>query len=66
LFIALDKNPQTNYTFTKIISDLFFLKETHDYKLNGVFWTIGVEMQFYVIVPLIFLFLNKFIFFRKL
>lgn len=66
LFIILDKNPQTNYSFTKIISDVFFLKETHEYKLNVVFWTIGIEMQFYVIVPVIFLFLNKFTFFIKL
>ena len=66
LFIIFDKNPQTNYSFTKIISDFFFLKETHEYKLNSVFWTIGVEMQFYVIAPVFFFFLNKFIFFIRL
>ncbi len=32
---------------------LFAFKWRHDYSLVGVFWTLGIEVQFYLIAPLI-------------
>jgi len=32
------------------------LKLNHDYVLNGVFWTLGIEMQYYLLAPLLALF----------
>lgn len=34
-----------------IPSELFGLQFNHAYKLNGVFWTLGLEVQFYAIAP---------------
>lgn len=35
-----------------IPSQIFMLQWWHDYALIGVFWTLGVELQFYLIAPL--------------
>ena len=32
-------------------SQIFALQFDHGYKLNGVFWTLGLEIQFYLIAP---------------
>jgi peptidoglycan/LPS O-acetylase OafA/YrhL len=34
-----------------IPSEFFGLQFNHAYKLNGVFWTLGLEVQFYAIAP---------------
>jgi peptidoglycan/LPS O-acetylase OafA/YrhL len=34
-----------------VSSQIFALQFNHGYKLNGVFWTLGLEIQFYVIAP---------------
>jgi peptidoglycan/LPS O-acetylase OafA/YrhL len=41
-------------------SQFFGLQFDHSYKLNGVFWTLGLEIQFYVVAPvLVMLFLIR-------
>ncbi len=45
-------------SFNNIISHLFFvhnLKDSQVMSLNPPFWTLAVEMQFYLILPLVFL-----------
>lgn len=34
-------------------AQLFALQFNHDYSLNGVFWTLGIEIQFYFLAPLL-------------
>jgi len=34
---------------------LMFLQVNHSYNLNGVFWTLGIEVQFYLLAPIIIL-----------
>lgn len=36
-----------------IPSQLLLIQFNHSYTLNGVFWTLGIELQFYLIAPLI-------------
>jgi peptidoglycan/LPS O-acetylase OafA/YrhL len=36
-----------------IAKELLLLQWNHEYQLNGVFWTLGVEIQFYFLVPLL-------------
>ena len=36
-----------------IAKELLMLQWSHDYQLNGVFWTLGVEVHFYFLVPLL-------------
>ncbi len=48
--------------FKDIPSQLFGLQFNHSYTLSGVFWTLGIEIQFYLIAPalvLLFYILNK-------
>jgi peptidoglycan/LPS O-acetylase OafA/YrhL len=33
--------------------EIFMMQWIHRYRLNGVFWTLGIEMQFYFIAPLL-------------
>ena len=46
---------------TDIPSQLLLIQFNHNYTLIGVFWTLGIELQFYLIAPLIayFFFLNS-------
>ena len=37
-----------------VARQLLMLQWWHDYTLVGVFWTLGVELQFYIVVPLLF------------
>ena len=42
-----------------IPAQLFMLQFNHEYILSGVFWTLGIEVQFYLVAPLLaILFLN--------
>jgi peptidoglycan/LPS O-acetylase OafA/YrhL len=43
--------------FSDIFSQLFMLQFNHDYTLNNVFWTLGIEVQFYIIAPLLVAFI---------
>lgn len=38
---------------SEIYSQLFFVQFNQDYKLNGVFWTLGIEMHFYLLAILL-------------
>ncbi|MCX6237709.1 MAG: acyltransferase [Bacteroidia bacterium] len=42
---------------TNILQQLFMLQFNHAYLLCGVFWALGIEVQFYIIAPLISYFL---------
>lgn len=44
---------QLLFTGEQIFSDLFMIQFNHFYPLNSVFWTLGVEMQFYLLAPII-------------
>lgn len=43
-------------SFKQIFPEIFMTQFNHNYQLNSVFWTLGIEMQFYLIVPLIIYF----------
>ena len=38
-----------------LFSQFLFMQYNHDYKLNGVFWTLGIEVQFYFLAPVLIL-----------
>ncbi len=38
-----------------IPAEIFALQFNHNYRLNGVFWTLGIELQFYLIASFILL-----------
>ena len=47
--------------FSDIPAQVLMLQFNHEYVLNGVFWTLGIEVQFYIIAPLIvMLFIDKY------
>jgi len=45
--------------FKDVPAQLFMLQFNHEYILNGVFWTLGIEVQFYLIAPLLAVLLLK-------
>lgn len=45
--------PQIDTRF--VLQQLLMLQWWHDYSLVGVFWTLGVEVQFYLLAPLLYL-----------
>jgi peptidoglycan/LPS O-acetylase OafA/YrhL len=64
LFIAISfVSWLTELTFSRrsplVLSDLseqlMLLQFNHDYNLNGVFWTLGIEVHFYLLAPIIIL-----------
>jgi peptidoglycan/LPS O-acetylase OafA/YrhL len=53
-------NPPMDINLLNPLKELGMLQWNQNYELNGVFWTIGIEMQFYLIAPLlIYLFARK-------
>ena len=39
-----------------LFEQIFLFQWSHNYSLSGVFWTLGIEMQFYFIAPFLILF----------
>ena len=37
----------------RILAELLMIQFNHSYSLNSVFWTLGIEMQFYLLAPFI-------------
>jgi len=48
------------FTIEKLLSQFFFIQYNHNYQLNGVFWTLGIEVQFYLLIPILILIHRKF------
>jgi peptidoglycan/LPS O-acetylase OafA/YrhL len=62
LWVESGQNP---LEWKDLPGQLLALQFNHEYKLNGVFWTLGLEVQFYAIAPvLVMLFFIKNIFWR--
>ncbi len=49
-------NKEWLLSFSQILPQLFMIQYNHEYLLNSVFWTLGIEMQFYLLAPLIIYF----------
>lgn len=41
---------------TNVFTQFLFLQFNHNYLFNGVFWTLGIEFQYYLIAPFLILF----------
>jgi peptidoglycan/LPS O-acetylase OafA/YrhL len=42
---------------SNLLEQIFMLQFNHSYVLSGVFWTLGIEVQFYLVAPLLSYFL---------
>jgi peptidoglycan/LPS O-acetylase OafA/YrhL len=49
-------NGKVALQFSDIPSQLLMLQFDHTYVLNGVFWTLGIEVQYYLVAPLLAMF----------
>jgi peptidoglycan/LPS O-acetylase OafA/YrhL len=56
LALALYFNKQLDFSLKFLLQQFFVLQWTHEYPLSGVFWTLGIEMQFYLIAPFLLLY----------
>ncbi|KXI28495.1 acyltransferase family protein [Paraglaciecola hydrolytica] len=62
LLMALKGFKGAEVNFNNIVSHLFFLHNLKDDQVmsfNPPFWTLAVEMQFYLLLPLFFIFIKK-------
>jgi peptidoglycan/LPS O-acetylase OafA/YrhL len=62
LLMALKGFKGAEVNFNNILSHLFFLHNLKDYQvmsLNPPFWSLAVEMQFYLLLPLFFISIKK-------
>ena len=50
-WLTIETKPEFSLQF--IIEQVLMLQWNHQYDLNGVFWTLGIEMQFYILAPLL-------------
>lgn len=48
---ALASTGRSPLRWSDIPAQVFMLQFDHDYSLNGVFWTLGIEVQYYLIAP---------------
>jgi peptidoglycan/LPS O-acetylase OafA/YrhL len=46
-------------TWGNILRELFMVQFNHEYQLSGVFWTLGIEVQFYLVAPLMAYLINR-------
>lgn len=51
-YFAADENP---IQISDIPAQLFAVQFNQEYLLNGVFWTLGIEIHFYILAPLLVL-----------
>lgn len=49
-------NQEFEFNFKDILPQFFMMQFNHNYPLNTIFWTLGVEMQFYLIAPFLIYF----------
>lgn len=54
-------NGELLLSLSHVLPEIFMIQFNHSYKLNSVFWTLGIEMQFYITVPFIIYFINHYI-----
>lgn len=47
------------FGIAQIPQQLFAMQWDHDYAANGVFWTLGIELQFYAIFPLLYFSISR-------
>lgn len=52
-FVLLNNTNVFPITLNNMFKELFMIQFNHSYLLNGVFWTLGIEMQYYLIAPMI-------------
>lgn len=55
VFVYFFEKPSMDFFQFHPLKELLMLQWEHRYSLNGVFWTLGVECQFYLIAPLFIL-----------
>lgn len=48
-------------SLSNVLSELFMFQFNHEYQLSGVFWTLGIEAQYYLIAPLMAYIINRFL-----
>jgi peptidoglycan/LPS O-acetylase OafA/YrhL len=61
IFLMIFLNQEVAFNYRSVLQHLFFFNFNHNYPLNGVLWTLGVEMHFYILAPIIIYISNKFI-----
>ncbi len=50
-WLTIENKPELSIQF--IVEQLLMMQWNHHYDLNGVFWTLGIEMQFYILAPVL-------------
>jgi peptidoglycan/LPS O-acetylase OafA/YrhL len=55
------KNKDIEINSNFLINQFLFFQYNHNYTLNGVFWTLGIEVQFYFLAPFIIFLVRKYI-----
>lgn len=57
-FTLLLKTGNAPISLSEFPAQLLAIQFNHDYRLNGVFWTLGLEIQFYLLAPILTLSLH--------